>query len=115
MNCVVFHGSAFSRNILQQYEFFYRDNNKRKLGVIAPPNSGKSTAIVKHAYNQFKFDVMITTYEMAMSAAAVLRNVPSWRCVIVDEAHRLKNKGSKVGEVMKTFNFEHRVLLTGML
>ena len=30
-----------------------------------------------------------------------------------DEAHRLKNKQSKVGEVLKTFYIEHKVLLTG--
>lgn len=114
LNCVVFHGSAASRNILQHYEFYYRDVNGRKINVIAPPNMlNKSHAVLKQAFNQYKFDVMITTYEMAIAGASILKNVPMWRVVIVDEAHRLKNKGSKVGEILKSFNLEHRVLLTG--
>ena len=114
LNCVVFHGSAASRNILQQYEFYYRDANGRKLQVVAPPNTAvKNSQMLKQAFNQYKFDVVITTYEMTMAAPSVFKNVPTWRCVVIDEAHRLKNKGSKVGEVIKTLNLEHRVLLTG--
>ena len=49
---------------------------------------------------------------MVMSGAAQLRPIP-WRCVVLDEAHRLKNKSSKITEFLKTYKMEHRVLLTG--
>ncbi|KAI8927638.1 P-loop containing nucleoside triphosphate hydrolase protein [Entophlyctis helioformis] len=49
---------------------------------------------------------------MAMSGASQLRPIP-WRAVVLDEAHRLKNRSSKVCEILKTYTMEHRVLLTG--
>eukprot|EP00158_Paraphelidium_tribonemae_P009596 Partr_v1_DN28906_c0_g1_i2_m25806 putative Chromodomain helicase DNA binding protein len=116
MNCVVFHGSASSRNIIQNYEYYYNDRKSgARVNLVAPPEMiGKTNAAaLKMAYNQFKFDIMITTYEMAMNAANALKNVGLWRVVVVDEAHRLKNKSSKVGEVLKSYQFEHRLLLTG--
>lgn len=49
---------------------------------------------------------------MAISSASQLRPIP-WRCVVLDEAHRLKNKTSKISEFLKSYSMEHRVLLTG--
>eukprot|EP00842_Homolaphlyctis_polyrhiza_P001258 jgi/Hompol1/2132/HPOL_002827-RA len=94
MNVVVYHGSQPSRNLIVETEFYFRDS----AGQIIPDN--------------LKFDIILTTYEMAMSGAAQLRPIP-WRCVVLDEAHRLKNRTSKVSEILKTYNMEHRVLLTG--
>lgn len=56
---------------------------------------------------------MITTYEMAISAASLLKTLGVWRVCVVDEAHRLKSKTSKVSEVLNTYAMEHRLLLTG--
>ncbi|KAF9945234.1 hypothetical protein BGZ70_003953, partial [Mortierella alpina] len=67
MNVVVFHGNIPSRNLIVDTEYYYKDAQ----GQIVP--------------NLYKFDVLITTYEMA----------------------------SKVSEILKTYNLEHRVLLTG--
>ena len=36
-----------------------------------------------------------------------------WRVVIIDEAHRLKNRNCKLLEGLKSLDLEHRVLLTG--
>ena len=36
-----------------------------------------------------------------------------WRVVIIDEAHRLKNRNCKLLEGLKCLDLEHRVLLTG--
>ncbi len=36
-----------------------------------------------------------------------------WRVVIIDEAHRLKNRNCKLLEELKSLDMEHRVLLTG--
>lgn len=60
----------------------------------------------------YKFDVLLTTYEMAMSGAAQLRPI-NWRVCVLDEAHRLKNKNSKITEFLKAYTMEHKVLLTG--
>ncbi|KAJ3015430.1 choline dehydrogenase 7 [Thoreauomyces humboldtii] len=94
MNVVVYHGRDTARNLIVETEFYYRDSQ------------GNPTTGI------YKFDIILTTYEMAMSGAAQLRPIP-WRCVVLDEAHRLKNKTSKVSEILKTYSMEHRVLLTG--
>ena len=94
MNVVVYHGRDFARNLIYETEFYYRDET----GAPIPKT--------------YKFDIILTTYEMAMAGSAHLRPV-DWKCVIVDEAHRLKNKSSKVSELLKTFKMQHRVLLTG--
>ncbi|RKO96123.1 hypothetical protein CAUPRSCDRAFT_12175, partial [Caulochytrium protostelioides] len=49
---------------------------------------------------------------MAMSGASQLRPIP-WMACVLDEAHRLKNKSSKMGELLKSYHMDHRVLLTG--
>jgi len=36
-----------------------------------------------------------------------------WRVVVIDEAHRLKNRNCKLLEELRTLDMEHRVLLTG--
>lgn len=36
-----------------------------------------------------------------------------WRCCILDEAHKLKNKSSKISELLKLYHFDHKILLTG--
>ncbi|KAJ3290493.1 choline dehydrogenase 7 [Borealophlyctis nickersoniae] len=94
MNVVVYHGRDVARNLIVDTEFYYRNEK----GGVVP--------------NIFKFDIILTTYEMAMSGAAHLRPI-KWRCVVLDEAHRLKNKASKVSDMLKSYKMEHRVLLTG--
>ncbi|KAG0243186.1 hypothetical protein BGX31_011141, partial [Mortierella sp. GBA43] len=94
MNVIVFHGNAPSRNLIVDTEFYYKDAQ----GQIVP--------------GLYKFDVLITTYEMIVAASAQLKPI-AWRAIVVDEAHRLKNSASKVSEILKTYNLEHRVLLTG--
>ncbi len=36
-----------------------------------------------------------------------------WEMLVVDEGHRLKNAESKLAEILRTYAFKHRVLLTG--
>ncbi|KAL3898148.1 MAG: hypothetical protein SGPRY_012903, partial [Prymnesium sp.] len=77
-----------------------------------------------------KFNVIITTFEMInINTAPGEPTLGSlhWRALVVDEAHRLKNAESKERLValtpqlsdvqllttLKTFSFEHLVLLTG--
>lgn len=48
----------------------------------------------------YKFDALITTFEMILSDCPELREI-SWRCVIIDEAHRLKNRNCKLLDSLK--------------
>ncbi|KAI9318061.1 P-loop containing nucleoside triphosphate hydrolase protein [Dichotomocladium elegans] len=94
LNAIDFRGSTQARNLIVETEFYYKDMQ----GNIIP--------------NRYKFDVLITTYEMALASASLLKEI-QWACGVFDEAHRLKNKQSKVLEVLKTFIIEHKLLLTG--
>ncbi|KAG9341958.1 hypothetical protein JZ751_018275 [Albula glossodonta] len=60
----------------------------------------------------YKFQAIITTFEMILGGCPEL-NAIEWRCVIIDEAHRLKNKNCKLLEGFKLMSLEHKVLLTG--
>lgn len=44
-----------------------------------------------------KFHVLLTSYELITIDMAILGSI-DWACLIVDEAHRLKNNQSKVKE-----------------
>uniref|UniRef100_A0A8D2ZG83 Chromodomain helicase DNA binding protein 7 n=1 Tax=Scophthalmus maximus TaxID=52904 RepID=A0A8D2ZG83_SCOMX len=94
LNAVVYHGSQASRKTIQAYEMYYRDAQ------------GK---IIKGAY---RFNAVITTFEMILADCPELRSIP-WRCVVIDEAHRLKNRNCKLLEGLKMMDMEHKVLLTG--
>ncbi|XP_061670635.1 chromodomain-helicase-DNA-binding protein 9 isoform X3 [Syngnathoides biaculeatus] len=94
MNVIVYHGSIVSRQMLQQYEMYARDAQGR---------------VLRGAY---KFQAVITTFEMILGGCPEL-NAIEWRCVIIDEAHRLKNKNCKLLEGFKLMSLEHKVLLTG--
>lgn len=48
----------------------------------------------------YKFQAVITTFEMILGGCPEL-NAIQWRCVIIDEAHRLKNKNCKLLEGFK--------------
>ncbi|CAG5897210.1 unnamed protein product [Menidia menidia] len=94
LNVVVYHGSQASRKTIQAYEMYYRDPQ------------GK---IIKGVY---RFHAVITTFEMILADCPELRSIP-WRCVVIDEAHRLKNRNCKLLEGLKMMDMEHKVLLTG--
>ena len=94
MNVICFHGNQASRNLIVETEFYFKDEKGKYISGI------------------YKFDVLLTTYEMIISGATQLKPI-KWRAVVLDEAHRLKNKGSKIVDYLKQYQMEHRVLLTG--
>lgn len=53
--------------------------------------------VIRGAY---RFQAVITTFEMILGGCPEL-NAIDWRCVIIDEAHRLKNKNCKLLEGFK--------------
>lgn len=94
MNAIVYHGSLASRQMIQQYEMYCKDDKEH---------------LIPGAY---KFDALITTFEMVLSDCPELREI-AWRCVIIDEAHRLKNRNCKLLDSLKMLDLEHKILLTG--
>ncbi|XP_073313803.1 protein CHROMATIN REMODELING 4-like isoform X2 [Primulina huaijiensis] len=94
LNAVEYHGNTKARAIIRQYEWHACD----------PRGKNKPSA--------YKFNVLLTTYEMVLCDSMYLRGVP-WEVLVVDEGHRLKNSGSKLFGLLNTFTFHHRVLLTG--
>ena len=109
LNAIVFHGNQDSREILINHEFYYYDEKGKRINDC------------------YKFNVLITTWEIVMKEdergnKANLADMP-WDCVIVDEAHRLKNKDSKTFTTLKSFKTippctnpeseAHCILMTG--
>lgn len=59
-----------------------------------------------------KFDVVVTTYEVVTKEKGHLTKF-SWRYLIIDEAHRIKNENSLLSQVVRTFTTQGRLLITG--
>lgn len=60
----------------------------------------------------YKFQLLLTSYEIFASDADLLVTIP-WQFVVVDEAHRLKNRLSKTLQLLKQVACRHTLLLTG--
>lgn len=58
------------------------------------------------------FEVLVTTYEMAVKEKAALGKF-SWRYIVIDEAHRIKNENSILSQVVRIYKSQYRLLLTG--
>lgn len=54
----------------------------------------------------------ITTYEGILICQSALKKF-KWQYMIVDEAHKLKNKDSKISIVSRQMSTRNRLLLTG--
>ncbi|XP_047950941.1 ISWI chromatin-remodeling complex ATPase CHR11 isoform X2 [Salvia hispanica] len=59
-----------------------------------------------------KFDVCVTSFEMAIKEKTTLRRF-NWRYIIIDEAHRIKNENSLLSKTMRLYNTNYRLLITG--
>jgi len=58
------------------------------------------------------WDVCVATYEVANSEKNALAKIP-WRCVFIDEAHRIKNEHAHLSKTVRLFQCECRLLITG--
>ena len=58
------------------------------------------------------FDVVVTSFEMAVCEKATFKKV-EWRYFVIDEAHRIKNEESLLSRVVREFKTSARLLLTG--
>ncbi|XP_050542494.1 chromodomain-helicase-DNA-binding protein 1 isoform X2 [Daktulosphaira vitifoliae] len=88
INIVTYIGDVESRNIIRETEWCF-ESSKR-----------------------LKFNAILTTYEILLKDSLLLSSL-SWACLMVDEAHRLKNDDSLLYKALKGFDTNHRLLITG--
>nr|XP_033778251.1 chromodomain-helicase-DNA-binding protein 5 isoform X9 [Geotrypetes seraphini] len=99
---VTYTGDKESRAIIRENEFSFEDNAIR---------SGKKVFRMKKEA-QIKFHVLLTSYELITIDQAILGSI-EWACLVVDEAHRLKNNQSKFFRVLNSYKIDYKLLLTG--
>ncbi|CAG0923058.1 unnamed protein product [Notodromas monacha] len=58
------------------------------------------------------WDVCVTSYEMVIREKSVLKKI-AWKYMVIDEAHRIKNEKSKLSDIVREFNTQNRLLITG--
>jgi SNF2 family DNA or RNA helicase len=87
---VPYIGDSRSREIIRTFDMFYD----------------------KEGGKNFKFNVLLTTYEQILKDAEFLGKL-SWSYLAVDEAHRLKNDKAKLYESLIQFKTQARLLITG--
>ena len=61
---------------------------------------------------KLKFDVLVTSYEGILKEKSALAKI-SWKYLIIDEAHRIKNENSSLSQVVRIMDTQFRLLITG--
>ncbi|KAJ8354953.1 hypothetical protein SKAU_G00225200 [Synaphobranchus kaupii] len=102
MYVVTYVGDKDSRAVIRENEFSFEDNAIR---------GGKKASRMKKEAS-VKFHVLLTSYELITIDMAILGSI-QWDCLVVDEAHRLKNNQSKFFRVLNNYPLQHKLLLTG--
>ncbi|XP_014022110.2 chromodomain-helicase-DNA-binding protein 5 isoform X6 [Salmo salar] len=99
---VTYTGDKESRAVIRENEFTFEDSvvkTGRKVFRMK-----KDTAI--------KFHVLLTSYELITIDQTILGSI-NWACLVVDEAHRLKNNQSKFFRILNGYKIYYKLLLTG--
>uniref|UniRef100_A0A8C8K980 DNA helicase n=1 Tax=Oncorhynchus tshawytscha TaxID=74940 RepID=A0A8C8K980_ONCTS len=102
MYVVTYVGDKDSRAVIRENEFSFENNAIR---------GGKRASKMKKD-SSVKFHVLLTSYELITIDMAILGSI-DWACLVVDEAHRLKNNQSKFFRVLNNYPLQHKLLLTG--
>uniref|UniRef100_A0A8C9TUK7 Chromodomain helicase DNA binding protein 3 n=1 Tax=Scleropages formosus TaxID=113540 RepID=A0A8C9TUK7_SCLFO len=96
---VTYTGDKESRAIIRENELSFDDS-----AVKGGKKAFKEAAI--------KFHVLLTSYELVTIDQTALKSI-DWACLVVDEAHRLKNNQSKFFRRLNDYKIDHKLLLTG--
>ncbi|KAM3878292.1 LOW QUALITY PROTEIN: chromodomain-helicase-DNA-binding protein 5 [Diretmus argenteus] len=99
---VTYTGDKDSRAVIRENEFTFEDN---------PVKSGRKVFRMKKDI-PIKFHVLLTSYELITIDQAILGSI-GWACLVVDEAHRLKNNQSKFFRILNGYKIYYKLLLTG--
>ncbi|TMW56968.1 hypothetical protein Poli38472_002893 [Pythium oligandrum] len=96
MNCVVYHdseGGADIRAFIREQEFYFPNESYKRRGI-------------------YKFNVLVTSYQTLMADAEYLDTI-RWRYIVIDEAHKLKNREAKLLQCLHNFSWDSCLLMTG--
>ncbi|XP_031440481.1 chromodomain-helicase-DNA-binding protein 5 isoform X2 [Clupea harengus] len=99
---VTYTGDKDSRAIIRENEFTFDDTAIK---------GGKKTFRLRREA-VIKFHVLLTSYELVTIDQTALKSI-DWACLVVDEAHRLKNNQSKFFRRLNDYKIDHKLLLTG--
>uniref|UniRef100_A0A671VJ34 Chromodomain helicase DNA binding protein 3 n=1 Tax=Sparus aurata TaxID=8175 RepID=A0A671VJ34_SPAAU len=99
---VTYTGDKDSRAIIRENEFSFDDTAVK---------GGKKTFKLRREA-PIKFHVLLTSYELVTIDQTALKSI-DWACLVVDEAHRLKNNQSKFFRRLNDYKIDHKLLLTG--
>ncbi|KAA8593560.1 hypothetical protein FQN60_009676 [Etheostoma spectabile] len=94
---LTYTGDKDSRAVIRENEFTFEDS-------AVKTGRKKDTPI--------KFHVLLTSYELITIDQAILGSI-TWACLVVDEAHRLKNNQSKFFRILNGYKIYYKLLLTG--
>ncbi|KAJ3007875.1 hypothetical protein HKX48_008895 [Thoreauomyces humboldtii] len=67
---------------------------------------------MKEQFRRGNYDILVTTYEVFVAEQSELKNT-TWKYVVLDEGHKIKNEASNVSSSLKGVQSEFRLLLTG--
>ncbi|XP_014852938.1 PREDICTED: chromodomain-helicase-DNA-binding protein 3-like isoform X4 [Poecilia mexicana] len=98
---VTYTGDKDSRAIIRENEFTFDDSIK----------AGKKAFKLRREA-PIKFHVLLTSYELVTIDQTALKSI-DWACLVVDEAHRLKNNQSKFFRRLNDYKIDYKLLLTG--
>ena len=125
LNCVIYHdqggnglSGADARGLIREHEFYlFSDKAKKEAQKRNKTNKqkGQNSLYVERTTieNVWKFDVIVTSYEVLVADAEHLSNV-HFASVIVDEGQRLKSATSKLAKTFyNQIQADTRVLLSG--
>ncbi|XP_072522580.1 chromodomain-helicase-DNA-binding protein 5 isoform X2 [Salminus brasiliensis] len=99
---VTYTGDKDSRAVIRENEFTFEDSAVK---------SGRKVFRMKKD-TPVKFHVLLTSYELITIDQAILGSI-AWACLVVDEAHRLKNNQSKFFRILNGYKIYYKLLLTG--
>ena len=129
LNCVIYHdqggnglSGADARGLIRENEFYLfsdkakkETQSKRKRQQQQQQQKGQNSLYVERTTipNVWKFDVLVTSYEVLVADADHLSNI-HFASVIVDEGQRLKSSTSKLAKTFyNQIKSDTRVLLSG--
>lgn len=90
----MFHGNKEARSIMKDHEWTFRDSKGKVVSGV------------------YKYNMMITSYDLVKNENAFLRSV-NWEVIVLDEGHRIKKIDGVTSEKLRAVPADHKVILTG--
>ncbi|KAF4688369.1 hypothetical protein FOZ63_033010, partial [Perkinsus olseni] len=103
-------GGREGRSELRDSEFYHFALDYQVLNGKRYPEQPDPCPLRKSTY--FKFNILLTSYELVMTDQEYLAPIP-WQYVVIDEAHRLRNREAKTLQVMESLSCRYTMLLSG--